>query len=191
MLLKITWVLSYFALLIALGDSPQPASQRTKAHTTRTNVVLLGTGTPVPDPDRSGPATAIVVNDRAYLIDFGPGVVRRAKAAVHDRNMTALEPANLTSAFAANDLHRGNDANSLARKCFEKHRYNIRVFVWQKLRTVLQNGDPTSETAVRLGKLQTDIAAADHNQMLGQAIQFEQFNIGERPGFREARDRRN
>src|SRR5262249_20854361 len=47
----------------------------------RTKVVLLGTGTPVPDPDRSGPATAVVVDDRAYLIDFGPGVVRRAEAA--------------------------------------------------------------------------------------------------------------
>jgi ribonuclease BN (tRNA processing enzyme) len=47
----------------------------------RTKVVLLGTGTPVPDPERAGPATAIVVDDGAYLIDFGPGVVRRAKAA--------------------------------------------------------------------------------------------------------------
>jgi ribonuclease BN (tRNA processing enzyme) len=46
-----------------------------------TRVVMLGTGTPRPDPDRSGPATAIVVNDTPYLIDFGPGVVRRAMAA--------------------------------------------------------------------------------------------------------------
>ena len=42
---------------------------------TKTRVVLLGTGTPGPDPDRSGPATAIIVNDTAYLVDFGPGVV--------------------------------------------------------------------------------------------------------------------
>ena len=34
---------------------------------------MLGTGTPRPDPNRSGPATAIVVNDTPYLIDFGPG----------------------------------------------------------------------------------------------------------------------
>ena len=46
-----------------------------------TQIVLLGTGTPGPDPDRSGPATAIVVNGRPYLVDFGPGVVRRAAAA--------------------------------------------------------------------------------------------------------------
>ena len=29
----------------------------------QTKLVLLGTGTPIPDPDRSGPATAIVVGD--------------------------------------------------------------------------------------------------------------------------------
>ena len=46
-----------------------------------TQVVMLGTGTPIPTPDRSGPATAIVVDGKAYLVDFGPGVVRRAAAA--------------------------------------------------------------------------------------------------------------
>ena len=76
--------------------SPAPAS--------KTQVVLLGTGNPFPDPDRSGPATAIVVNGRAYLVDFGPGVVRRAKAAMFDKGITALEPTNLTIAFATH-LH--------------------------------------------------------------------------------------
>ena len=46
-----------------------------------TQIVMLGTGTPRPDPDRSGPATALVVNGTPYLIDFGPGIVRRAEAA--------------------------------------------------------------------------------------------------------------
>jgi len=39
---------------------------------------MLGTGTPNPDPARSGPALAIVVNDTPYIVDFGPGVVRQA-----------------------------------------------------------------------------------------------------------------
>lgn len=69
-----------------------------------TKVVLLGTGTPAADPDRSGPATAIVVNDTPYLVDFGPGVVRRAKAAVIERGITALEPTNLRVAFVTH-LH--------------------------------------------------------------------------------------
>ncbi|MFL5481810.1 MAG: MBL fold metallo-hydrolase [Gemmatimonadaceae bacterium] len=75
----------------------------------RTRVVLLGTGTPVPDPDRSGPATAIIVGDNAYLVDFGPGVVRRAEAAVLQRGVTALEPANLKVAFVTH-LHSDHTA---------------------------------------------------------------------------------
>jgi ribonuclease BN (tRNA processing enzyme) len=54
-----------------------------------TRVVMLGTGTPRPDPDRSGPATAVVVNDTPYLIDFGPGVIRRVTAA-YEKGVTAL-----------------------------------------------------------------------------------------------------
>ena len=41
-------------------------------------VILLGTGTPNPDIDRSGPSVAIIVDDSVYIIDFGTGVVRRA-----------------------------------------------------------------------------------------------------------------
>jgi ribonuclease BN (tRNA processing enzyme) len=63
-----------------------------------TQVILLGTGTPAMDPDRSGPATAIVVGDTAYLIDFGPGVVRRAAAATA-KGFPAVRPENLKTAF--------------------------------------------------------------------------------------------
>lgn len=69
-----------------------------------TQIVLLGTGSPPADPDKSGPATAIVVNDTPYIVDFGAGVVRRAKAAVLDRGITALEPTNLRVVFATH-LH--------------------------------------------------------------------------------------
>ena len=70
----------------------------------QTKVVLLGTGTPAANPDRSGPATAIVVNDTAYLVDFGPGVVRRASAAASSRNLPALQPTRLRVAFVTH-LH--------------------------------------------------------------------------------------
>ncbi|MBI5085506.1 MAG: MBL fold metallo-hydrolase [Acidobacteria bacterium] len=46
-----------------------------------TRVVLLGTGNPNPDPNRMGPALAILSGDAAYLVDCGPGVVRRAAQA--------------------------------------------------------------------------------------------------------------
>jgi ribonuclease BN (tRNA processing enzyme) len=46
-----------------------------------THVVLLGTGTPNPEPARSGPAVAIVSGANVYIVDCGPGVVRRAAEA--------------------------------------------------------------------------------------------------------------
>jgi len=74
----------------------------------KTQIVLLGTGTPNADPDRSGPATAIVVNDTPYLIDFGPGVVRRAAAAFR-KGIKGLEVKNLSRAFATH-LHSDHTA---------------------------------------------------------------------------------
>src|SRR6478752_7235100 len=70
-----------------------------------TTIVMLGTGTPRPEPDRSGPATAIVVNDTPYLIDFGPGVVRRITAAF-DKGVSALGygGVNIKTAFVTH-LH--------------------------------------------------------------------------------------
>jgi len=111
--MRITRVLWYSALLLGvLVASPQQRASQLPNEPSiakRTRVVLLGTGTPVPDPDRSGPASAVVVDDSAYLVDFGPGVIRRAKAAVLDRHITALEPANLRVAFATH-LHSDHTA---------------------------------------------------------------------------------
>lgn len=42
-----------------------------------TKIILLGTGTPNPDPFRAGPCIAILVDKNIYLIDFGTGLVRR------------------------------------------------------------------------------------------------------------------
>jgi len=47
----------------------------------QTQVVLLGTGMPYPDPNASGPATAVVVGKRVFLFDAGAGVMRRMNAA--------------------------------------------------------------------------------------------------------------
>lgn len=43
-----------------------------------THVILLGSGTPNPVPDRMGPSVAIVSGDRVYIVDAGTGLVRRA-----------------------------------------------------------------------------------------------------------------
>jgi ribonuclease BN (tRNA processing enzyme) len=108
--MKITKLMCRSVLILMLAVIPQQlASQAPKEPPTRTKVVLLGTGTPVPDPDRSGPATAIVVDDRAYLVDFGPGIVRRAESAALTRRIPAVEPGNLKVAFATH-LHSDHTA---------------------------------------------------------------------------------
>ena len=68
-----------------------------------TKIVLLGTGTPNADPERSGPAVAIIVKGIPYLIDCGPGVVRRA-AAAQERGIEALRVDNLKHLFVTH-LH--------------------------------------------------------------------------------------
>jgi ribonuclease BN (tRNA processing enzyme) len=69
-----------------------------EAQALRTKVVLLGTGTPNDDPNRWGPAVAVVVDDEVYLVDAGVGVVRRA-AAARAAGVSALTATALTRVF--------------------------------------------------------------------------------------------
>ena len=68
-----------------------------------TRVVMLGSGTPQAETTRSGPAVAVVVGDRPYLVDFGPGVVRQASKA-WAQGIAALAPPRLSTVFATH-LH--------------------------------------------------------------------------------------
>ncbi len=83
--------------IIALPPPPLPAQPPAPDPVPR--VVILGTGTPNADPARSGPALAVVAGGRAYLVDAGPGVVRRAAAAAAEHGITALEAPGLDLLF--------------------------------------------------------------------------------------------
>jgi ribonuclease BN (tRNA processing enzyme) len=93
--LSLFTVISALCLLSPPASAAQLAPNATKSHT---RLVVLGTGTPVADPDRSGPAVAIVVNEMAYLVDCGPGVVRRA-AAAEKNGIAALNPIGINTVF--------------------------------------------------------------------------------------------
>ena len=71
----ISGLLVFFLAVAVFAQAEKKTSARDH------QIVLLGTGTPSPDPERSGAATAVVVNGTPYLVDFGPGVVRRIAAA--------------------------------------------------------------------------------------------------------------
>jgi ribonuclease Z len=94
-------MISAAATIVVAQTAPPPVGAPSSSGS---KVVLLGTGTPAPTPERSGPATAIVVNDTAYLVDFGPGVVRRASAAAISRGIAALQPTRIQVAFVTH-LH--------------------------------------------------------------------------------------
>jgi hypothetical protein len=92
------WLVSGLAVLL-IASLPVRSVSAQRAKPSRTQIVLLGTGTPGAAPDRSGPATAVVVDGVPYLVDFGPGVVRRAAAAV-EKGIAGLRPSNFGVVFA-------------------------------------------------------------------------------------------
>ena len=92
---------SAFVLLTAIAVVTSCAAgvgEENAGSAAQTRVVVLGTGNPSADPERWGPALAVVVNDRAYLVDCGPGVVRRA-AAAEKNGIAALKAKELTIVF--------------------------------------------------------------------------------------------
>ena len=54
-------------------------------------IILLGTGSPLPDPNRAGPATLISAGDEHHLVDAGRGVLMRmAAVGVGAPNLTSV-----------------------------------------------------------------------------------------------------
>ena len=61
-------------------------------------VTLLGTGSPMPDPNRAGPATLVSAGDEHYLVDAGRSVMMRmAAAGVGAPNLSAVVLTHLHS----------------------------------------------------------------------------------------------
>ncbi len=55
------------------------------------DITLLGTGSPMVDPNRAGPSTLVTAAGQTFLVDCGRGVLMRAAAAgVGAANLTAL-----------------------------------------------------------------------------------------------------
>ncbi len=98
--MKIEVAATLLAAALATPFTAAAAAQKTAADPEPdARLVILGTGTPNADPDRSGPALAVVAGGRAYLVDAGPGIVRRAAAAAREHGIDALAPAGLNRLF--------------------------------------------------------------------------------------------
>jgi ribonuclease BN (tRNA processing enzyme) len=70
-------------------------------NSSRTKVILLGTGNPNPDPKHLGCSLIILVDETPYIVDFGAGLVRQAAALTPEYGGTIeeLDIKNLTIAF--------------------------------------------------------------------------------------------
>lgn len=69
---------------------------------TRSKLVVLGTGMPLPNPYRSGPGYALIVDGYPYLVDAGEGIWRsiaRAALVNGDEFTRGLAPAKLQHLF--------------------------------------------------------------------------------------------
>jgi ribonuclease BN (tRNA processing enzyme) len=95
--------LCFVALAVALCGVVVAANGIRTSDAGRTKVVMLGTGTPQARPESSGPAVAIVTGGAVYLVDAGPGVVRRAAAAA-EKGIAELRVQNLKKVFVTH-LH--------------------------------------------------------------------------------------
>ena len=96
--LKIVAIIIFGIAVFAPEIAAQKAPDASSSGTSYTQLVMLGTGNPNADPDRSGPAVAVVAGGKAYLVDCGPGVVRRA-AAAEKHDIPALKASNLNIVF--------------------------------------------------------------------------------------------
>lgn len=98
--MKFLFTILSFSLSVLTIDAQQGTSgaSPTSLQTNVTQLVLLGTGTPLADPTKSGPSLAIVVNNTSYIVDCGPGVVRRA-AQAKELGFPSLEAAQLKTVF--------------------------------------------------------------------------------------------
>lgn len=91
----ITKIVSLGALLCMAEYTPTAA---------QTRVILLGTGTPIPNAERSGPGLAVISGGEAYVFDAGGGMVQRAIEAWQTMDVEELYPTHIKHLFISH-LH--------------------------------------------------------------------------------------
>lgn len=115
-----------------------------------TKVVVLGTGTPVPDAFRAGPSIAVVHKGESYLFDVGAGATRQATIARYKYDIPSLYPSQICCVFVSH-LHSDHmlDFSELA------HTF------WWRRNAPLQAWGPTGIRRIADGLLEIIAADAD------------------------------
>lgn len=79
---------------VEVRDGPTPVELERQ-----TRVVVLGTGTPIPDAHRGGASIAVVHKGQAYLFDVGAGAIRNATIARYKYDIPSLYPSLICCLF--------------------------------------------------------------------------------------------
>lgn len=94
-----------------------------------TQVVVLGTGTPIPDAYRAGSSIAIIHRGQAYLFDVGAGAVRRAVEARYKYDIPSLYPSHINTVFITH-MHSDHvmDLSELAQTLWWRRTKKLRAY---------------------------------------------------------------
>ena len=86
--------------VIVTGARNEPENgPTTKALERPTQVVVLGSGTPIPDANRASASIAVIYRGEAYLFDIGAGSVHNATKARYKHDLPALYPSRICCVF--------------------------------------------------------------------------------------------
>jgi ribonuclease BN (tRNA processing enzyme) len=90
-----------FILLLFFSVVANVFAQRGFSASDTTKLVILGSGNPNPSPFQSGCSLAVIVHDTPYIVDFGPGLIRKAAALspTFGGKLKGLEVKNIKRAF--------------------------------------------------------------------------------------------
>ena len=145
------------------------------AASAETRVVVLGTGTPVPDAARAGAGIAVVVDGEAYLFDAGGGVVHRAAQASERHAMPALAPQNVAHLFVTH-LHSDHlhDVSELATARWWSRKRRLRIWGPRGMASYVEhmNAMATVEANVRVPGTPPELIA-DRQGYLAEVSEIE------------------
>ena len=107
---------------LRVGPSAEELSRETQ-------VIVLGTGTPIPDARRAGSSIAVVHKGEAYLFDVGAGAVRNAAIARYKYDVPALYPTQICCVFLTH-LHNDHtqDLSELATTMWWRRQRQLRAW---------------------------------------------------------------
>ena len=122
-----------------------------------TQVVVLGTGTPIPDARRAGPSIAVIHKGEAYLFDVGAGAVRNAAVARYRYDIPSLYPTQICCVFLTH-LHNDHtqDLSELATAMWWRRERQLRAWAPAGLKALVAglNQMMAPDLAIRLSGAQ-------------------------------------